>query len=257
MNTTKHEFALHVNNLSQHIATVSKDAEFFFDDETLRHRIATVLRLEVNDKVILFDRHMHAYCQIRSMNGKRRSVFQLLSSKNNTTVEPHITCVLPLLKRDDFEQALYMLAELGVNTIQLMMTDKSLRTWGKEKEIERLGRIVVAAAEQSKCFSMPLIKPPVLLFDVCAEYANVQSPKIYFDAQGEPLLQCMNKASDVHKSLFASQRSFILMVGPEGDLTVHEKIMIQQAGFDFCKLTPTILRAVHAVCVGVGAFRSL
>src|SRR6201999_3341130 len=153
MNTTKHEFALYVNNFSSHIDVIIDGAEFFIDDETLRHRIGTVLRLQVDDTIILFDGLVHAHCQMRTIIGKRRTVFQLLFKKDNISVLPHITCVLPLLKRDDFEQALYMLAELGVNVIQLVITDKSLKSWGKEKELERLGRIVVAAAEQSKCFS--------------------------------------------------------------------------------------------------------
>ncbi|MEI6101640.1 MAG: nickel insertion protein [Eubacteriales bacterium] len=76
------------------------------------------------------------------MHGKKRIVFQLLVKEKNTTLVPHITCVLPLLKRDDFESALYMLAELGVNSVQLVTKDKSVRSWG-DKERERVEQILL------------------------------------------------------------------------------------------------------------------
>lgn len=253
--TSKHEFALHIKELSDTLAALNKGALFTIDDDVLCHRMSNVLRLQANDKVVLFDRFVNAHCCISAIQGKRRVVFELLFKENNCAVLPMITCALPLLKRDDFEEALSILAELGVNTIQLVITDKSVKSWGKDKELERLERILVAAAEQSKCFAMPQIKAPLLLEDFCAEYADKESVKIYFDAQGESLVSCMNKSLAVSDQV--KQQVFVLMVGPEGDLTSSEKERVRKAGFVFCKLTPTVLRAVHAVCVGVGAFRSL
>ena len=61
--------------------------------------------------------------------------------KYNTILQPHITVLLPLLKRDDLDTVLYSLVEMGVNTIQLMITKKVQRKWGKEKEYDRLQRV--------------------------------------------------------------------------------------------------------------------
>lgn len=253
--TLKHEFALYVKAVSATLKVLSKGSLFTIEDDALCHRISNVLRLQVNDTVILFDRSINAHCAISAIQGKRKIVFELLSKENNNYILPKITCVLPLLKRDNLEEALSVLAELGVNAIQLVITDKSIKSWGKEKDIERIERIVVAAAEQSKCFIMPEIKAPLLLEDFCAQSLSQESINIYFDAQGEPLLQCMNKGFVSDDQI--QQQSFVLMVGPEADLTISEKELVRKNGFIFCKLTPTVLRAVHAVCVGVGAFRSL
>ena len=48
-----------------------------------------------------------------------------------------------------------------------------------------------------------------------------------------------------------------LLWGPEGDLTSTEKQQVLTAGFQFSKLTPTVLRASQAVAVGLGLIRIL
>ena len=48
-----------------------------------------------------------------------------------------------------------------------------------------------------------------------------------------------------------------MLVGPEGDLTHEEKQFVDDHGFIFCKLTPTIMRAHQAVAVGLGVLRSM
>ncbi len=250
----KHEFSLYVSTLSHVLEKVIGQGEFYIDDEILQQRLANVIRLKVEDSVILFDGMIHAFCIIKQFMGKRRIVFIVTSKHKNKHTTPAIMCVLPLLKKDDFESGIYLLAELGVATIQLVTTEKVSRVWGKEKELERLFRITIAAAEQSKSFFIPAIKEPISLEQLLSSIKSMGTKivRIFFDSEGKPLLYCLNKyAKDIDSS-------FILMVGPEGDLTAHEKEMLKDdAGFEFCALTPTTLKAVHALCLGVGAFKSL
>jgi len=249
----KHEFAFYVPTLSGLIKNVIDETECSIDDEMLQQRLDKVVRLQVGDSVILFDDVIHAFCIIKQFVGKRRLIFILKSKHRNKPSLPSVMCVLPLLKKDDFESAIYLLAELGVTTIQLVATEKVTRVWGKEKEFERLSRITIAAAEQSKSFFIPQIKPPVSLEQLLVSIKNVgtKAVRIFFDPEGKPLLYFLNKYVDDRESFF------VLMVGPEGDLTGHEKKMIKDAAFEFCVLTPTTLKAVHALCLGVGAFKSL
>lgn len=51
-------------------------------------------------------------------------------------------------------------------------------------------------------------------------------------------------------------QELILMVGPEGDLIPEKKLLVH-AGFTFCSLTPTVLRSVQAIALGLGMFRSV
>jgi 16S rRNA (uracil1498-N3)-methyltransferase len=158
---------------------------------------------------------------------------------------------LPLLKKDDFETALYSLVELGTTTIQLIATQKTQRSWAGEKELDRCQRIMIAAAEQSKNFIIPTLIPPIHLTEYLKKITENEHPKIYFDPQGSAGLALLNNLAQ------QKAKHYMLMVGPEGDLTQSEKELLQAKSFYFCQLTPTVLRSVSAVILGAGIMRTL
>jgi RsmE family RNA methyltransferase len=150
-----------------------------------------------------------------------------------------------LLKREALEQAIYSAVELGVNKVQLLITEKVQRNW-QVKELERLKHIMIAAAEQSKCFAIPQLLEPVPLLDV-----PLSGSTVFFDPEGEAL------ADVLIKDLYQKQiDSLTVVIGPEGDLTESEKFYLQKQQALFICLTPTILRAQQAVALGVGILRS-
>jgi 16S rRNA (uracil1498-N3)-methyltransferase len=248
----KHEFAFYCDTLSALLANL-RGSELSIHDQALYHRLAHVVRLQPGDALVLFDKQVHATCEISAFLNKKSVILRIVSHEQNQQLTPHITCMLPVLKRTDFEETISILAELGVNTIQLITTQKTGRAFDYKREVERLERIMIAAAEQCKQFALPTILPPQNLPELCS--AIIKSPAqalaLYFDPAGTPLVTFLQQAQESRVS------NIILMVGPEGDFTPEEKVLILQSGFLPCKLTPTVLRAVHAVCVGVGAFRCL
>lgn len=246
---SKHEFALHLAELSK---IVARDTVSLHDHEAIL-RITTILRLQPGEIIILFDKAVHARCRLRSVS-KKSLEFELLEKKENTVLLPKATCLLPLLKRDDLETALYAAVELGASVVQLVVTEKVQRAWGGAKEFERLQRIMIAAAEQSKNFALPELHAPIVL-EQALENVNKQSAKfkavkLLFDLGGKSALSVMHElAAEKHAEI-------ILLVGPEGDLTDIEKQLAAQQGFVTCTLTPTILRAVSAFALGLGLIRS-
>lgn len=251
--SNKHEFAFYCDNLSAQLT--SKPEELIIHDQALYHRLAHVVRLEPGDRLVLFDRLVNANCEINAFQHKKSVTLRILSHERNQQLTPHITCMLPVLKRADFEETISILAELGVNTIQLVTTQKTGRAFDYKREIERLERIMIAAAEQSKHFALPTIFDTQNLSELCSAVRlstnSENTLALYFDPTGTSLVTFLQQAQESCVS------NLMLMVGPEGDFTPEEKMLIQDAGFQACKLTPTVLRAVHAVCVGVGAFRCL
>ena len=109
---------------------------------------------------------------------------------------------------------------------------------------------MISAAEQSKNFSFPTLQEPVTLQEYCALTQQEKTDKIFFDPAGEHVAHVIKKLHTSHCS------NFVLMVGPEGDLQQEEKKLLHTHGFQFCALTPTILRASQAVAISVGIFRS-
>ena len=247
----KHEFALYINSLSSLMASVPVGGDLCITSEEIYHRIVNVLRLPMGDELILFNRAMNIRCILRTFRGKKEIDVQVLAKEHNPVSTPKITMIIPLLKREMLDDAVYSAVETGVNSIQLVATQKAQRRWGGDKELSRLQRVMIAAAEQSKHFAFPELLAPIP-FDVLLDTVRTSAgPKLFFDPNGKPLLSVLY---DIQKQL---PQELSLMVGPEGDLTPDEKNQLQDTGFTFCKLTPTILRAQQAVAISSGLFRSI
>jgi 16S rRNA (uracil1498-N3)-methyltransferase len=248
-NNDQHHFAFYCPETSKYGAQFSVGTTCILGDRALCHRIMHVLRLKQGELFTLFDAHKHMECMLESIN-ERSLHARIQSFECNMMFAPHISFLLPLLKKEAFEEALYTLTELGVNNIQLVTTKKTQRTWGGDKEKERIERMIQAAAEQSKNFAIPIVSDPVAL-ESAVQKIHADAIKIFFDPEG---CKIQNVVSSVSHS---REPSLFLLVGPEGDLTKDEKAELERLGFFFCQLTPTILRAQQAVAVSVGALRSL
>lgn len=238
----KHEFAL----FTEQVAHCKPNQAFEVNETTMIHRITHVLRLKSGDTLILFDRKHHAHFVIDGIT-KKSVRMTCRALYNNQMLQPEIHWLLPILERDAFETAFYSLAAMGATTITPIITDKSRKKWGTQKDYDRVQRIVVAAAEQAKHFAMPFVKPVQNLFDATQA---AEGEKLFFDVGGQSAL---TKAIELSK---ARVSVITCSVGPEGDLTLQEKELLKIHGFSTCLLTPTVLRACDAVTVGMGIMRS-
>jgi 16S rRNA (uracil1498-N3)-methyltransferase len=243
---TAHAFALYYPLLSS--VDSSGNVKLFIEDQEYIHRIATVLRLDAGDTILLFDRLRNCSATIVFVSKKRIEV-HVANIKNNVILSPEITILLPLLKRDAFEQALYACVELGATSVQLIITDKMQKNWQGKKDYERAQAIMIAAAEQSKNFALPQLLEPLDLAVAVAHYDSGTHTKLLFAVHGDSLLGVVTKLS-------SQQKSLVLAVGPEGDFTQQEYALLAQHTFQAVKLTPTVLRSFQALVVGLGAIRS-
>jgi 16S rRNA (uracil1498-N3)-methyltransferase len=242
-----HQFALFYENLSTIIKNFAVGKTITLSDEEIFARISKVLRLEPGQEIVLFDRQMHAEVSITAITKKEVSV-TLQTKQPNAFLQPTIHFLLPLLKREALQEALYSLAEMGVQEVHLIGTQKTQRDW-QEKDAQRMQRIMIAAAEQSKNYSFPLIHEPVALPIALEKIKNSECHKLFFDPAGVP-------ASTYLPPLTGKGFPLFLLIGPEGDLTAQEKELVAQAQFTFCALTPTILRASQAAGVSAALIRS-
>ncbi len=241
----KHEFAIYYAQLaaltSRH--AIGHSAEI--TDEQIVGRVRNILRLEPGESVILFDDTHHCTATIKSVKKSSISI-QLGAAASTQAFTPHITMLLPLLKRDAMEQSLAAMCELGVNTIQPVISAKSQRIFD-QKDIERAYKIMRASAEQSKQFAIPQLLPVKSLEAAIAETKAIE--RLFFDMHGEPLKNWLQSAAK-------SNATFVCLVGPEGDLTSDEKQAVIDVGFRSVTLTPTVLRSWQAAFLGIGIIRS-
>lgn len=233
-----HQFALYYEAVSE----LRAGSFHSITDDAMINRISKILRLQKDELIILFDQQIHAVARIEEI-AKKNCELKILEIKKNLPHAPRISYYLPLLKKESFESALYVLTEIGVQEIQLIITEKS-RSQLAPHELERAHRIIIAAAEQSKNYAFPTISLPIKL----QELSVAQSQKIFCDPKGLPVRQFLPTLN--------AQTEISIMIGPEGDLTSEEKKIITQQGFSFMALTTTVLRACQAASLSAGLIRS-
>lgn len=217
------------------------------DNEIVR-RILSILRLDVGECIILFNKTYNLLFKIESF-GKKEISLSLINTQKNNQIQPAIHWYLPLLEKEPFEEAISLMTILGVTTIQPVITQKVHRRILAQKDFERMHRIMISAAEQSKQFVIPEILP-IISFDKLASTVPA-TVCIFFDPIG------INSFNLIEKLRVSKPSDIVCMVGPEGDLTNHEKDILKQNSFDFYALTPTILRSQHAATIATGILRSL
>lgn len=240
-----HEFAVFIPNILDnkfHVITIS--------DDSIYHRVIRVLRLNINDQIIFFDQQNHATCKIIEITKKNFSI-EISKIIKNKSIEPRITVLISILKTDAMEEAIYSCCELGANFIQPIITQKSYKKEIQDKEFKRLQNIIISAAEQSKNFCFPELSNPKSLQNLLFELQNNKDPKIFFDSEGNNINFVIDKINQ------NNSKNIFLIIGPEGDLTDNEKELVKKFNFEFCSLTPTILRAQTAVTCALSVFRSL
>ncbi len=242
-----HQFALYYVHLDTILGGKKQGNTFQLQDSEIIKRIVHVLRLVESESVLLFNKQTQWVVTIESIE-KKHITCTITSITQAKEINPHITFLLPLLKRDSLEQAVYNLVELGVNTIQLVATQKTQNKLNGQKELERLERICISACEQSKQFNVPTIIAPIPF----AQAMNLKHTTLclYADPEGE-------KLSMIIPHIEGNRKPIMLMVGPEGDLTSDEKALLKNNNFIFCALTPTVLRSWQAASLLTGIVRSL
>ena len=249
MHKVEHEFAIHIPNLSEIALKAGKANKIVLKDKNLTHRLFSVLRFSDGDELVFFDNSKHAHVKIISWHKNGEIVLDILHVKDNITLTPTVTWLLPILKRTALEEALHSLCEVGINQIQLVITEKSQHSNLDAKHLERLNSIIISAAEQSKNFNYPEILAPIKLVDIeKKDFVLKDQKKIYFDPLGKSCLELLSNKGD-------KQGNLIAMCGPEADLTDSEKEFLKTMGFEFFALTKTVLRASQAVSIASGLLR--
>jgi 16S rRNA (uracil1498-N3)-methyltransferase len=246
-----HVFALWVPGRILPGNSAKNGSQHSLRNKDLIHRIKYVLRLKPEESLILFDDVSVIQAILAEYIGSDGIHITLIKRHSLQPLQPAIRIMLPLLKREALQDAIYSCVEMGATAIDLILTEKTHKKWGGEREEDRLRAIMIAAAEQSKQFSLPTLTPPQKIDDYVKKLIKSNDVKIVFDPRGQPLKAIIDQFAA------SSPKAITLALGPEGDFTAGEKNLLMAAGFLPCALTPTVLRAQQALILGLGVIRSL
>ena len=216
----------------QRYFAVDKDLNISEKD---KHHIINVMRMKLNDKIeIVYDEKVYM-CEINDISKKdvSYSVKDIIDINNELPVK--VTIAVSLVNEKKLDFILQKCTELGVYDFILVNSDRSkIKIDGKEKKkIERWNTITKEAAEQSHRNIKPIVRDIMSINDVS---------KLDYDLK----LTCSTKENEkTIKNVLQNSTNcdrIIIVVGPEGGLTVSEEEKLEKNGFIPVTLGNLILR---------------
>lgn len=218
-------------------------ADYILNEEESRHCMK-VLRLAIGDTVHLIDGKGGLYEAEIVSESKRNVTLHVLHTtpeyqKRNHSL--HIA-VAPTKNIDRLEWFLEKATEIGIDQITPVICERSERKIVKE---DRLNKVITSAVKQSLQAYHPLLNEAVSFKEFIARH-TADYKMIAHCIDGEP----RNFISDIT----VPGKSYLILIGPEGDFTPGEIELALQNNFKPLTLGNTRLRtetAALAACFEV------
>lgn len=218
--------------MQRYFSEVKKDNLFLLKDEDLYH-IKTVLRMNINDEIeVVYEQKVY----ICKLDKNYNAIIEKVIEDNKIKKINYVLCV-PILQEQKMSFILQKATELGVDLIIPILTARSMvKVKDKEnKKIERWKRICKEASEQSKRVTIPEVSEIKKITDL-----NLDGLKIVCSTKEKD-----NTLKKVLKNNLKCDK-IIMVVGPEGGLTLDEENKLIDLGFIPTSLGDNILRVETA-----------
>ena len=218
--------------MQRYFSEVKKDNLFLLKDEDLYH-IKTVMRMNVNDEIeVVYEQKVY----ICKLDKNYNAIIEKVIENNKVKKMNYVLCV-PILQEQKMSFILQKATELGVDLIIPILTSRSMvKVKDKEnKKIERWKRICKEASEQSKRVTIPLVSEVKKITDL--------------DLDGLKIVCSTKEKDNTLKKILKNNLKcdkIIMVVGPEGGLTLDEENQLIDLGFIPTSLGDNILRVETA-----------
>ncbi|MBD1875865.1 16S rRNA (uracil(1498)-N(3))-methyltransferase [Nodosilinea sp. FACHB-131] len=200
-----------------------------------QHYLYRVLRLGAGQQFVALDGQGQQWIATLTAKSDAATIAPLPLSAS--AIQAPITLAIALPKGSGFDDVVRQTTELGVSTLQPVISDRTLHQ-PNPKKLERWQRIAAEATEQSERLLLPQILPPVPWRDYLKQ--TIEGNRWLCVARGDaPHLLAVAQASD-------PAIPAVVATGPEGGWTEAEVAGAIAAGFQPVSLGPHILRAVTA-----------
>lgn len=218
-------------------------------DAASAHHVLHVLRLSAGAQVILFDGRGAEFPATISRVDKSGVTLNAGERRELSRESPlHVTLAQGLSSGERMDYTIQKAVELGVTTIQPLLTSRSVvRLAGEraEKRAVHWRGVVVSACEQCGRNLIP-------------EINNLRQINNWLAAPGGGLRLLLSPRAEVRlRELPCPAGGVLLLAGPEGGLSPEEEIAAQTAGFKAVKLGPRVLRTETAAVAALAAMQTL
>lgn len=228
-------------------------------DHGLVHQIRRVLRLHVEDRILLLDGNGHSYVVVLTSIDNQQVTGTI---EHNEPVSGEsairVTLYTAVIRAERFEWVLQKGTELGVSEfvpVIFSRTQKGDHT--NERKHTRWRTIIREAAEQATRGCLPVLQEPVSFETACQHAAQSKLPILLWEG-----------TDDTDRSSLCTLRSVVrwwlethapadatvaLISGPEGGITLQELTGATEHGIIPVSLGPRILRAETAPIAAAAA----
>lgn len=214
--------------------------------ELFRHAIQ-VLRMKAGEALILFNGAGGEFLTELDTVNKRSAAINIRSfDPVNRESALHLTLVQSIIKPDKMDLAIQKSVELGVSTIQPIISQRSVVRMGRDKLDKKLAHwqaVALSACEQSGRTGIPTVLTPT---DLGAWLARPLS-NIDHDAEVRMMLM-PGDYPRIHTltDKLPANPHISLMIGPEGGFSADEAELCMNHDVMMISLGPRILRAETA-----------
>lgn len=192
-----------------------------------------VLRHSIGDKISVTDGKGHLYqCQITSTTGKVCSLEILSKTKFDRPNHFIHIALSPTKSSDRTEWFVEKATEIGIQKISFLHTKHSERN---KINVERMAKVAIVAMKQSGQVWLPEIEGLVPFQNILETKAD-QKFIAYTENKESPLLLGESK----------NNKSYLVLIGPEGDFSSEEIQLALKSGFHPISLGSNTLRTETA-----------
>ncbi len=218
---------------------ISGDTARIFEDAS---HITRVLRMEVGDRILLFDGSGYEYqAELTQIDAKECKALILEKSYSELEPEISVTIFQGIPKSGKMESIIQKSVELGVSAIVPTALDRcvaKLESGKKETEkLKRWNKIALEAAKQCGRGKVPQILPSMTFHEALQAMKPMDLALMPYELLGH------QGDTSLKKVLSQTEcKSIGILIGPEGGFTDAEAEKAKNAGLTMVGLGKRILR---------------
>src|SRR5712692_3819999 len=216
------------------------------------HYVIHVLRLRVGDELGAFDGTGHEWrLRVTSLSPTHVQAERVALLATAAPSPKPFILGQALPKGTKMDLIVEKCSELGLTTLVPLYTDRTVVREAPErltKKMARWQRIAAAAARQCGRRTLLDVHPPMALGDFCVYYGSAPVKLVCWEEERHHgMRQVLER--------LMGQSPIVVLIGPEGGLTVPEVERAREHGFTTVSLGPRLLRTETAAIVLTGIVR--
>ena len=226
------------------------DNKIIIDNKDQVHHAKNVLRLQVNEEVVIFDDKGNEYRSVLDKLSPKSMIFKVKDKKNfilnPSKIKITVACAIP--KDSRMDEIIDKLTQLGAQRIIPLETERVIVKLDKHKKIlrqERWKKIALNASLQSQRNTLPILEPIKKIGQLLSDSGSFDLKLIpTLTGERKPLKEILKESKS---------KNILVIIGPEGDFTSGELDSAKKAGCIPVSLGDLVLR-VETAAVAVVSF---